>query len=215
MSKINSQYEEVKEAIKAARSVERSHEAHHSALMALMVACAKEGANYLSMISEYATNRVEESKESLCTLSTFRWFEDHFGIRINDQGEARRGRDFDRLGFTPATFEKARQRPWYTIAKELAFKVPTDIAWSGAASTAVKIAHATGTELPSKDEVYAAFMEACKKAGESNSFKKWAIELKHRKEQEQNEESETGSTITVDNSDDGFGLMRLAETQAA
>jgi hypothetical protein len=143
--------------------------------MGLMVECAKPDALYLSMLTEYARNRVEESPNSLCTAATFKWLSMHFGIRVTEEGEAKHSRDWSAKGFTSKTFEAARQMPWDKLAKELAFKIPSDISWSSAASSAAKLEHA-GTPLPSEAEVYAAFKAAVKSYKDNDKFLEWVKE---------------------------------------
>lgn len=184
MSKINSQFEEVREAVKAARSVDRSHAGHHKTVMELMAACAKPDAPFLTMLSEYGINRIQESPESLCTQATIKWLEVNFGIRITKEGEAKRGREFDAKGFTVETFEAARQKPWYDLAKEMAFKVPTAISWAAAASTALKVAYAEGSAIPTAEEVYAEFMGEVEKLKKGTGFAKWKAEFDKRKGEE-------------------------------
>lgn len=178
MSKRN---EAVSKAIQSARSVDRSHAKHHHNLMVLVSECAKEGANYLSLLSEYGTNRVSESPESLCTLATFAWFEKHFGVRVDKStGEAKNGREFTKKGFTVATFEAARMMPWDKLAKEMAFKVPEAIAWSGAAATAAKL-EVTGTALPTQEEVYREFLAAVTSYKSKEQFAEW-VKLYHQQQ---------------------------------
>lgn len=168
----------VESAVKAARSVDRSQDAHHKALMDLMAHCARIETP-LSLLSEYFTNRVTESKGSLCTEASRAWILKHFGIRITDDGEAKRAREFTAKGFTAATFEAGRQQPWYKLAKEMAFKVPSKITWTGAASAAAKL-EATGEALPTMEQVYAEFLNAVKEYKKGQSFADWMSEYSKR-----------------------------------
>lgn len=107
-------------AIVKARMVDRSHSKHHQSLMTLVSQAAKleSELEMLAGLSMYMTNRIAESPDSLCTEATKRWLNTHFGLKIDKEGVVSRGRDWKGKGFNETTFEAARKRPWYAIARD-------------------------------------------------------------------------------------------------
>lgn len=186
-------HESIQKAIVAARAVDRSHAGHHAALMGLVAVVAKAD-NPLSLLTEYARNRVQESPDSLCTLATFAWLKRHFGLRVDEKsGEVKRGRDFTKKGFTDATFEAARAMPWDKLAKEMAFKVPEKLSLAAAAATAAKMEYA-GTDIPTMEELYKEFVASVTAYKKNAKFKEWQGQY-HKHEQEEWIETNTDKEL--------------------
>jgi hypothetical protein len=172
----------VTNAINAANSVERSQSKHHGALVSLIVACASMSeADAFATLSLYTVNRFAKAPDTLATKATNAWLEKHFGVFVNKDGVAQKGKTWTGKGFTVECLDRAKAEPWYNLARDLAFKVPAKIALMAAASSAARLQH-TGTPLPSKDELYAEFIKdvASVKAGSGHA--KWVAEYNARKE---------------------------------
>jgi hypothetical protein len=164
-------------AISAANKVDGSHKAHHRALIALIVGVYQlPESEQFEMLSLYTANRVEKSPDSLCTKATFAWFEEHFGIHVTKKGVAKKGRTWEGKGITETTKKAADAMPWAMLVKELAFKMPTALSMTAVASQAAKRQHAGG-KLPTKDELYTAFMADVAAAKKNAKYLEWAAEF--------------------------------------
>lgn len=176
--KSDNQPREVTVAIQKADNVERGQQAHHTALLGLIVLCANtpDVDDALATLTLYTSNRVTKAKDALCTKATFKWLERHFGIRVTDTGLAKRGREFEAKGFTLAARDAGAAEPWYTIARDMAFKVPGEISYKAIGAQIAKRVHA-GDTVPSKDALYEGVLAAIAEAKRSTRFADWCAEF--------------------------------------
>jgi hypothetical protein len=141
---------EIGAAIRAAAKVGTAQAEHHRALLDIMTAASRMNADdvfpYLTLYTSTQHETTGEDKTidgkitrvySLCTNATFKWLEVHFGIRVN-KGIASRGREWTAKGINEQTYARAKVYPWFALANDAAFKMPSETSFSSAASTEAK-----------------------------------------------------------------------------
>lgn len=163
-------------AIRRATSVDKSQHSHHQALIAMIIAiAAMDDDEALATLTLYTQNRVTKSPDSLCTKATFHWLDIHFGVRVADDGTAKRGRTWQGKGFTEETKKAAQAAPWYHQVRDLAFKIPTALNLNSLGAQAVKRAH-MGEAMPTAEELYADFMSAVADARKNAKVAEWCAD---------------------------------------
>ena len=173
--------EEVRVAIQKATNVDKSHAAHHDALILLSIAASNLPTDdeKLAFVSLYTSNRYEKSKESLCTLATYKWMELHFGINVKE-GVACKGRAWTGKGLNARTLAAAKAYPWFVHVKDLAFKMPA-LNLAGAAIMVARL-EVTGVAAPTRDELFADFMMELVKARKTAGLVEWTAKYKAKVE---------------------------------
>ena len=172
---------EVKAAISKAGSVETSQKGHHTAMMAMIsVANTLPSEEVMPYLSLYTANRHEKAKDTLCTVATNKWLEVHFGIHVKD-GVAGKGREFEAKGIDEVTHAKAKAYPWYAMAKDMAFKLPTPINLKAAATMQLRL-EITGEKPLTDKQVLEAWKLARKEVEGSTKLLEWEAAYKAKVE---------------------------------
>lgn len=171
---------ELTNAIDAADAVDNSHRGHHQALVVFVVYLSTLPIDdAISVLNLYVDNRRTKSPKSLCTRSTIVWLTTHFGFRITEDGIVKRGKNFDQKGLTAKALDAAKAKPWYDIANDMAFKVPSGINLTGAAVVEARL-EITGKAPITKDELWAQFKADLVKARNSEKQQAWKSEYEDK-----------------------------------